>query len=386
MKLHVIIFSIAFVLFINPICAETKKIVQDNDGKVIETIINEQGIIQSISGTVSSYYPDDEINITSKNNKVIIHKSMSGDGCYDIEILNQGNYLTLTKIFISNKEVGPRNPITYNIYFEANDNYLIKDDFVKILKDKLITEISDTHSESYLPMIKYQKNTCIQYFGKTMPKDGIGSRKYVYSDDFKTVECFQIRPGDVWQKYMTATIFDFKSSNKAVNLINYIILYNYDYQLGAMLFPILINMDDVTPEYQEIEITADSYLTEGTVKYLPENLKNTALSTPWVEGKKGDGIGTIINVKAKSNFKTIIISNGFDSEKKSLYINNNRVKGIRIIDSNNKKNSMIVELPDSPNPYSIDLSFITNNIKIEILSVYNGEKYDDTCLNYILVK
>ena len=52
----------------------------------------------------------------------------------------------------------------------------------------------------------------------------------------------------------------------------------------------------------------------------------------------------------------------------------------------NKKNFIISELPDSVEPFEIYLPFSTKQLEIEILSVYKGEKYEDTCLNYILAK
>ena len=101
---------------------------------------------------------------------------------------------------------------------------------------------------------------------------------------------------------------------------------------------------------------------------------------------KGDGIGSKITLKAKNDISTLIISNGFDSLKKYIYYNNNRVKQIRITDLNNKKKFILAELPDTVEPFEINLPFSSKQLEIEILSVYKGKKYEDTCLNYILAK
>ena len=384
MKKYIMLFII-FVLFVElNVFAETKKIVQDSDGKFIEAVFNEQGIIEKLKGTISEYSVE-KMNIKVEKDTIKIHKESSGDGCYNIEIKNHREYLTLTKIFTANKVFNSRDNLIYNIYFNDNDEYFIKDDFITVSRTDKKTHVSDS-SDSYLPKLKYEDNTCIQFFGKTMPEEDIGSRKYVYSDDMKNIVCSLIMPGDVWEEYMTATVFDFKSDNKAVNVINYIILYNYDYQLGVMFFPILLGLNESDTKFIDPEITADSYLTEGNTKYLPERLRNTEPGTPWCEGKPGDGIGSIITLKGNKEFSTLIISNGFDSAKKQNYTNNNRVKEIRITNLNNKKNLLTTELPDSPQPFEIKLPFSSDYVQIEILSVYKGEKYEDTCLNYILAK
>lgn len=375
---------IVFVMLTASIFADTKKIVQDSEGKFIEASFNTQGVIEKLEGTVNVYSVVN-LDIKAQNDFIKIHTKYSGDGCFDIEIQNHGDYLTLTKIFTANKVFKPRDNLTYDIFFNDNDVYFVKDAYVTIRKDDRKSHVTNS-SDSYLPMLEYKGNVCIQHFGSFMPVDDIGSRKYDYSTDKKTVVCSHIMPGDVWEKYMTATVFDFKSEDKAVNLINYIILYNYDYQLGVMFFPILFDLGDEASAYIETEITADSYLTEGKVRYTPENLKITAKGTPWVEGKKGDGLGSKIMVRAKSAFSILIISNGFDSEKKTTYYNNNRVKRIKIRDASDKNRFIVAELPDTTEPFEIKLPFKTKQLEIEIQDVYKGKKYDDTCLNYILVK
>lgn len=372
-------------LIISSVYAE-EKIVQDNNGQFIEAKINNLGIIESLKGTISSYYPDDELKVICENQTVKIHKSMSGDGCYDIEMTYYDDFITITKIFTANKSNEKRDNLTYKIFFNSDKEFLVKDEFVTIRKENIKSSVHGTSSDSYLPLLKFEKNTGIQYFGKSMSDDDIGSRKYVYSKDMNSVDCYEIMPGDVWQKYMTATIYDFKSDNNAINLINYIILYNYDYQLGVMFFPILFDMNKNSSKFIDIEIMADSYLVEGKVKYLPENLNSTAKDTPWVEGTSGDGIGTKISIKARNPVTSLVISNGFDSLKKYIYENNNRVKKIKITNLEKKKNNFIVELPDTVDPYEIKLPFKTKLVEIEILSVYKGSKYEDTCLNYILAK
>lgn len=130
----------------------------------------------------------------------------------------------------------------------------------------------------------------------------------------------------------------------------------------------------------------DNYLTEGLIKYIPENLGDLSIGKPWVEGETDSGIGKSIKIENSRLFKYLVISNGFVSYKPSTYYNNNRLKKIRIINKENEAQQVEVLLKDTAIPAEIELPFETKKIDIEILEVYKGEKYDDTCINFILCK
>lgn len=130
-----------------------------------------------------------------------------------------------------------------------------------------------------------------------------------------------------------------------------------------------------------------SFLEEDGIKYEAQNLKNLDLYKPWVEGKSGSGIGETIEIDSpKYKISSLVISNGYVSRKKTTYYNNNRVKKVRITNKNNKDEVQELELEDTANPIEYKLEFYANEIIIEILSVYKGDKYDDTCVNFILCK
>ncbi len=183
-----------------------QKIVQNSEGQFIEAKFNEQGIIEKLDGTISEYTVEN-LDINIQQELVHIHKKYSGDGCFNIEIQNNKDYLTLTNILT---EVPgyfpPRDNLTYTIYFDKNDKYLLKDDYLSIDKVTKTSVISANPKDSLLPLIRYNNNVLIQYFGWTMPPDDPGSRKYEYSPDKKNILCYHIMSGDVWQKYMTATV------------------------------------------------------------------------------------------------------------------------------------------------------------------------------------
>lgn len=125
-------------------------------------------------------------------------------------------------------------------------------------------------------------------------------------------------------------------------------------------------------------ITSSSYLE----KYPIELAFDFDMKTSWAEGNKKEGIGEWIDIKFDEirGIHGIDILNGY-SGKKELYYANNRVKKIRIEFSDGY--SVDKELK---NDYPVMLQRVdferreSDFIKITILEVYNGDKYDDTCI------
>lgn len=127
-------------------------------------------------------------------------------------------------------------------------------------------------------------------------------------------------------------------------------------------------------------IKTSSNLKNYNYNHLFDNNPKTA----WVEGHSDEGIGEWIylsNEKEKTISK-IVIRNGYQKSK-TLYTQNNRVKKLRIEISN--KQIMDVELKDSMEPLEIIFNkpVNTTSLKITILSVYKGSKYNDTAISSI---
>lgn len=112
------------------------------------------------------------------------------------------------------------------------------------------------------------------------------------------------------------------------------------------------------------------------------------LGEPWVEDGDGYGIGEWISFSIRSK-QTIYISIGYvDFDKPELYTENSRPKKIRLyLDDNFYKDVELKDTPDfqkiklPPNRFGPDMT----KLKIEILEVYKGTKYDDTCINMVIV-
>jgi hypothetical protein len=132
-------------------------------------------------------------------------------------------------------------------------------------------------------------------------------------------------------------------------------------------------------------VVASSYLKEGEISYIAENIgKNNIIGHPWVEGVNGNGIDENLLLK-HTGAKAIFISIGFVSYKKPyLYKQNSRPKKIRL--SVESIFSIEIDLDDTPNFQTIILPKRLKDeiLKLEIIDVYPGTKYEDTCINAIL--
>jgi hypothetical protein len=140
-------------------------------------------------------------------------------------------------------------------------------------------------------------------------------------------------------------------------------------------------------------ISASSSLSEGRISYSPGKL-GLAIGECWVESANGYGINERLTLKPSIQIdgSKIYLSSGFVSFLKPyLYKENTRIKKIRVSNASGK--SKIFELRDTPNFQALDLSGLLDGetvdehyrytIFIDILEVYPGTKYADTCLNSV---
>ena len=143
------------------------------------------------------------------------------------------------------------------------------------------------------------------------------------------------------------------------------------------------------PTYLFYSLTASSYLTENGQEYSTDKL-NHRIGECWVEGVAGNGIGEKLIFEDSFGYSgnPLYISSGFVSySKPNLYRENSRIRKIKITNQSGK--SMVVELSDTPHFQTIDLSTLfsgygsASKYVLEILEVYPGIKYTDTCVNSI---
>jgi hypothetical protein len=141
-------------------------------------------------------------------------------------------------------------------------------------------------------------------------------------------------------------------------------------------------------------VSANTELRENNIIYKIDNIYNILTLVPWVEGVLGSGIGERIRIEVEPGrrrdgwayIRSLAVSNGFvDYKRPHLYENNNRLKKIRVHNIGYDEYRDF-NLDDTPNIQSLPLGF--NNsayiIEIEILEVYKGTRWDDTCVNFII--
>lgn len=155
------------------------------------------------------------------------------------------------------------------------------------------------------------------------------------------------------------------------------------FHLDSCYYPFLMGYPNLDYSYH-----ATSYLTEGTTTYEPEHLQQKD-GLPWASGN-GKGIGDVISITDFEHKKPskIIIMNGYqDSKHPEYYENNSRIKKIKITNKDTKK-TKIYEIKDIKEEQSFEISELEsgNNYDIEVLEVYNGKKYTDLCIQYMVLE
>jgi hypothetical protein len=175
-------------------------------------------------------------------------------------------------------------------------------------------------------------------------------------------------------------------ANKSFLLLkstDFLILYNKDYLYEGLRIINHRSGRHMNFIGQADKYSASSFLIEGNKKYEAKNLSYIGLDNPWAEGVSGSGIGEYLDIEWRTEKSTLVIINGFISyDKPELFGKNNRVKRIKVT-SDVCNEGIICELQDSPNPQIINLGFSAKKIRLEIVDIYKGSQWDDTCLELI---
>lgn len=119
-------------------------------------------------------------------------------------------------------------------------------------------------------------------------------------------------------------------------------------------------------------------------------LTNFLLRNPWVPGKKSNpaGIGESLTIEFAEPKANIVVLNGYvDLEKRYLYKANNRVK-TAVIASLDEGNPFEFEyrFEDFVHFAEIDFPAKVSKVSFTIKDVYNGEKWNDTCVTAVITR
>jgi len=195
---------------------------------------------------------------------------------------------------------------------------------------------------------------------------------------------------------------------------------------ATVAFDLLLNQEDRIKD----GVVSTSFLKEKAKPvdyYAPWKVNDNDIKTAWVEGKKGDGVGEKIFLdiigRPANEFKAMKINffiiNGY-AENEKLFLLNNRIKKAKltiyeakfdICGGNYSKrysnlmlnSSNIIMLKDTMEgqliPVEIkEIKSIKNNnnndsyspylfiAELEILEIYKGSKFDDTCISEFNIK
>lgn len=157
--------------------------------------------------------------------------------------------------------------------------------------------------------------------------------------------------------------------------------------LAILFFPLCLHAESVRLEegqFGRIVLTSSSSLApQSGNTYGPRQAFDGDGRTAWIEGAVGDGVGEWFEVRFSSSMKIsrVYIANGYGKTKRS-YLENGRIREASIA---TESGSAIITLADSNEERAIRLppglaGKKTRWIKLTILSVYPGNKFQDTAL------
>lgn len=180
-----------------------------------------------------------------------------------------------------------------------------------------------------------------------------------------------------------------------------------DHDLLKMIFPVtspIKTANDGTMTFTAKKITfpiaSSSLPNDKYGNYEPKNISDSNYYTSWVEGKKGPGIGEWIAMDSNHGGSHLTFYNGW-GEDYNIWKQNNRVKKAQIhifiytfvkrtgeymVEIQKPVIAGTVEIADDFDMAYTMIPYISSSkansryiIVLEILSVYKGTKYNDTC-------
>jgi len=140
------------------------------------------------------------------------------------------------------------------------------------------------------------------------------------------------------------------------------------------------------------EFDASSSLpAQGDNFYSPANLGDYSLSSAWVEGAKGYGIGEKITIRIKGSpdqkdipLTSLEVVNGY-AKNRNAWRANSRVKTLKLLQ--NGKPRFLIHLLDTRTPQAFALPAMSVSggdiLSLEIVEVFPGDKYQDTAISEI---
>lgn len=154
-----------------------------------------------------------------------------------------------------------------------------------------------------------------------------------------------------------------------------------------MFVPCLWALAALAAPVQPTSITASSsYPTENGVSYGARNLVDGRAGTAWIEGDRGSGLGTWLELQLGDvhEVRAVDVWNGHQASG-DLFTRHNRVKDLEITFSDGSK--LPFTLQDAPGRQTLTFPapISTSSLKIKLRSVYAGTTFGDTPLSELRV-
>ena len=148
-------------------------------------------------------------------------------------------------------------------------------------------------------------------------------------------------------------------------------------------FPFLkqiTDTDGVAINNREFSLTASSQLAD---RYSPEKANDYDLQTVWAEGSPGDGSGEWIRIslRVRQFVKAVLLFPGHSGSER-LFKQNNRVKAMSITFGSKTLNQAC---SDVFFPVRFPIEAEVDTMRLNVLSVYKGSKYNDLCIGEIIL-
>lgn len=135
-----------------------------------------------------------------------------------------------------------------------------------------------------------------------------------------------------------------------------------------------------------IKTEASSCLSEYGMTHTADRVIDVNLSTAWVEGASDQGIGEGIRFTFDGSYRIngLLINAGYQKND-SLFKKNSRPKEILIEFNDGHDETHILKDINSQQQIDFDEYHIADEMTIYILSVYEGDTYQDTCISEIFL-
>lgn len=372
-----------------PVSGGTVKPVNNNDIQLKNEIINislEQGrYYVEVIYTFKNFGGDQKITMGFPNQTNTLYTS----GIKDFIAYEGNNKLAVYKKYDSVDSEMKDSMFYPRTYYECSDVFFKKDE-VKTIKNIYSQQYETDYNESFRK-VKYILTT------GSFWKDKIES--IVINIDIEGIPDYDLQKREA---------FFFESEPDIYEAVN---LSPDGFVKKENVFT--NELKDIDPE-SDIEIyfppeligsiTTSSVLEPKSLRYGSQNISDNNEKTAWVEGIPGSGVGEWIQmditpstaggkIEGCYNIYKIGIANGYAKDT-TTFIANNRVKTLKISyeyfyneELLKGEKDFIITLQDQMKMQYIKFEkpIKASRIHFTISDIYNGNKFDDTCLSEIIL-